>query len=103
MTDHQKAIASINDLLRQACADDLPEDVAAAMSRHIGAFVAEAQVRQRAGSTRTWLFPKFVWAAISILMLLAGVFLQGARVSSPLADRISSLKSALAGLETTRR
>ncbi len=103
MTDEHEQVANVDDLLRRACADDLPVEVAAGMGRRIDAFLADAQAGRQGTSGATWLLPRIAWAVIAILMLLAGALLQEARVSSPLADRISSLKAAIASLETTRR
>jgi len=86
--------ARVDDLLRQALPDDLPADVAAGMRERIVRFRA-AQVEGRApAAARAWLRRRTVWAALSILVLVAGIILQGARASSPLADRISALKTA---------
>jgi len=103
MIDQSKDVTNVDDLLRRACADDLPRDVAAAMSRQIEAFSAEAPAGRRTLLSRAWPLPRTAWAALSILMLVAGILLQGARAPSPLADRISSLKTASANLQPTRR
>ena len=98
----------IDDLLRQALADDLPADVEAGMRRRIERFreakaAAEATARERGAAGRAWLFRRTVWAALSILMLIAGILLQGAKSPSPLADRIASIKAAGSGVEQIRR
>jgi len=103
MTDQRQHITDVDDLLRRACADDLPDDVAAAMGRRVDAFLAGARVEQRTMSSRAWILPRFAWAALSILMLIAGLLLQGAKASTPLAGRIASVKTAYANLEETRR
>ena len=97
----------MDDLLRRALADDLPSDVASGMRDRIGRFRAATTTGEapEAGrsTARAWLFPRTVWAALSILMLIAGILLQGARSRSALADRISAIKTQYASLETTRR
>ena len=107
MNTGTKKNPEIDDLLRRALADDLPADVAAGMRDRIGRFRAaktggEAHDAGRAAA-RAWLFRRTVWAALSILMLIAGILLQGARSRSALADRISAIKAQYASLETTRR
>ena len=64
--------------------------------------VEDEAVREPAGAG-AWLFRRTVWAALSILLLAAGILLQGARASSPLADRISAIKTADLSLEQIRR
>jgi hypothetical protein len=96
----------VDELLREALHDDLPADVAAGMQERIDRFRA-GKTRER-DSPRTagagaWLFRRTVWAALAILLLVAGILLQGARASSPLADRISAIKTANLGLEQIRR
>jgi hypothetical protein len=86
--------ARVEELLRQALPDDLPADIAAGMRERIVRFRA-AQAEDRApGAGRAWLRRRTVWAALSLMILVAGIILQGARASSPLADRISALKTA---------
>ena len=94
----------MDEVLRKAFADDLPADVAAGMRERIRSFRAgKAKGEAASREAWAWLFRRGVWAALSILMLVAGILLQGAKASSPLANRISSLKSAYASLGTTRR
>jgi hypothetical protein len=97
---------AVDELLREALRDDLPADVAAGMRERIDGF--RAGKTQERDSPRTavagaWLFRRTVWAALSILMLAAGILLQGARASSPLAGRISQIKTASLSLEQIRR
>ncbi|MBN2409429.1 MAG: hypothetical protein JXE07_06800 [Candidatus Aminicenantes bacterium] len=103
MTDD--TVRKMDDLLRKALADDLPPDVAAGMRERIESFRAGKTMREAGPSAaaRAWLFGRGVWAALSILLLAAGILLQGKRTSSPLADRISSVKAVFASLETPRR
>lgn len=93
-------------LLREALADDLPDDVAAGMRARIARFRAA----KLAGATPSappaawaWLFRRGLWAALSVLMLVAGLLLQGGKPRSPLAERIAAVKTEFAGLDTTRR
>jgi len=96
-------IPTVDDLLKRTLAGELPPDVAAGMRRRIDRFRAERAAEGPPSSARTWLLPRTAWAALAVLMLMAGILLQGARVPSPLADRISSFKAAHAALEPTRR
>jgi len=96
----------VDELLREALRDDLPADVAAGMRERIDRFRAGKTRKSespRTAGTGAWLFRRTVWAALSILLLAAGILLQGARASSPLADRISAIKTANLSLERTRR
>jgi len=98
----------MDDLLRQALADDLPADVEAGMRRRIARFreaktEAGATRRERSAAARAWLFRRSVWAALSLLLLAAGILLQSGKASSPLADRIAAIKTEFASLEPTRR
>lgn len=96
----------LDELLRRALADDLPDDVAAGMRARIERFRAEnlagASTAAPSGAW-AWFLRRGVWATFSLLMLVAGLLLQGAKASSPLADRISAIKAEIASLETTRR
>jgi hypothetical protein len=97
----------LDELLKMAFVDDLPVDAAAGMRERIGRFReaktgGEAAARGRA-AVWEWLFRRSVWAALSILLLAAGILLQGRGSPSPLADRISAIKSQYASLGTTRR
>jgi hypothetical protein len=96
----------VDELLREALGDDLPAEVAAGMRERIDRFRA-GKTRERdsprTAGTGAWLFRRTVWAALSILLLVAGILLQGARASSPLADRISAIKTANLSLEQIRR
>jgi len=103
-----KKRAEIDDLLRRALADDLPAEVEAGMRRRIALFreakaAGEAKARERDAAARAWLFRRGVWAALSLLLLAAGILLQGGKASSPLADRIAAIKTEFASLEPTRR
>lgn len=94
----------VDELLREALRDDLPAGVAAGMRERIDVFRAgKTQERDSHRTAGAWLFRRTVWAALSILMLAAGILLQGARASSPLAGRISAIKTANLGLEQIRR
>ena len=93
----------MDDLLKKIFADDLPADVAAGMRGRIERFRAgrsEADVRATAWA---WFFSRSLWAALSVLMLVAGILLQGSKSRSPLADRIATVKIAQANLGLPRR
>lgn len=102
MTDKNKSGFDVDDLLRRALADDLPADVAGGMRRRIERFRAGATEKSAPAAAWAWLFRRSVWAALAVLMLVAGFLLQGARSRSPLADRISELKAAAVDFETPR-
>jgi hypothetical protein len=93
----------VDELLRQALRDDLPADAAAAMRERIDRFRAGKMNGRAPAVAGAWLFRRAVWAALSILLLAAGILLQGVRASSPLADRISAIKTANLSLEQIRR
>lgn len=103
MKSEQDRNARVDGLLRSALADDLPAEVAAGMRARIARARAEQADVRGPAPARSWLRPRTVWAALSILMLAAGILLQGAKASSPLADRISALKAAGLNPEDTRR
>jgi hypothetical protein len=103
-----KKSTKIDDLLRQALADDLPVEVEAGMRRRIERFreakaESGATKRERGAAARAWFFRRSVWAALSLLLLAAGILLQGGKASSPLSDRIAAIKTEFASLDTTRR
>ena len=93
---------ALDDLLRKAFADDLPGDVAGGMRDRIDGFRAQ-RMKERGVAAGVWPIWRTVWAALSILLLVAGILLQGTRASSPLADRISEIKTASLSLERIRR
>jgi hypothetical protein len=103
MSKKRRAAIDVEGLLKKTFPDDLPEDAAAAMRRRVERFRSEMAAEAKPLGPQVWLRRRGLWAALSVAMLLAGILLQGARASTPLADRITSLKAALAGLETTRR
>jgi hypothetical protein len=96
----------VDDLLRRAFADDLPEEVAAGMRRRIE---RSREMRTGDGASRrrsaawAWIFSRSVWAAISVLLLVAGILLQIGKSSSPLAERVAAIKAQYASLELPRR
>ena len=93
----------LEELIRVAFADDLPAEVEAGMRERVRRFRSDPARGARPSAAWACLSRRAVWAALSILMLVAGILLQGAKTGSPLADRISSVKSAYASLEPTRR
>ncbi len=98
--------AETDGLLRTALADDLPAEVEAGMRARIARFRAE-RTEGASGEAhafaRAWLARRGLWAALSVLMLLAGLLLQGSKASTPLGERIAALKTEFASLDTTRR
>lgn len=90
-------------LLRKVLADDLPADVEAAMRRRIARFRAGKERGGAAAAAWAWLARRGLWAALSVLMLVAGLLLQGAKASTPLGERIAAVKIEFASLDTTRR
>ena len=96
-------IPTVDDLLKRTLAGELPPDIAAGMRRRIDRFRAEKTNESALSSPGAWLLPRTVWAVLAVLMLMAGILLEGTGGSSPLADRISSFKAAYAALEQTRR
>jgi hypothetical protein len=96
----------VDDLLRRALADDLPEGVAAGMRRRIAHFREMKTGDEAAGrgaAARAWISRRSVWAAISVLLLVAGILLQIGKSSSPLAERVAAIKAQYASLELPRR
>jgi hypothetical protein len=93
----------VDGLLRRALADDLPAGVAAGMRARISRVRAVHEKSRAPAAAWGWLRKRTVWAVLSVLMLVAGIILQGAASSSPLADRIASLKTAGPGQGQTRR
>jgi len=96
MTEKNAKDTNMDRLLKRALADDLPADVAAGMRERVKRFReakagSKAEARGRA-TAWGWVFRRSVWAAISILLLAAGILFQGRGSSSALADRISAIK-----------
>ena len=86
--------AQVDELLRKALSDDLPAGVAARMRARIARIRAAREEGRAPKAAWAWLGRRTVWAALSVLVLVAGILLQGAGASSPLADRIAALKTA---------
>jgi len=103
MTVQHKDDTNMEDLLKKAFADDLPAEVAAGMRQRIERFRSGKARGEVPSAAWAWFFRRSVWVALSILMLFAGILLQGAKSSSPLADRISALKAEFSSVPTTRR
>lgn len=104
MNTPRRTVRDVDEMLRKALADDLPADVAEGMRERIDRFRAKRnEERETASGATAWFFRRTVWAALSILMLIAGILLQGARSPSPLADRIASIKAAGSSIEQIRR
>jgi hypothetical protein len=103
MNSKRRDIADLDDLLQRALADDLPAEVEAGMRARIEHFRSGKLGGRTQAAAWNWMFRRDVWAVLSILMLVAGILLQGTNASSPLAKRIVSIKTALTTLETIRR
>jgi len=91
MTAKQDESNGLDDLLRKALAVELPADVEAGMRERIALFRA-GTIRDE-GRTAAWLFPRSAWAVLSILMLAAGILLQGLGSRNPLAEKIAHIKA----------
>ena len=102
MTAKKEESQSLDDLLRKALADDLPADVAAGMRDRIDRFRAGTVRDEKRTAARAWFFRRTVWAALSVLMLIAGGLLQGSGSRNRLADRITQIKVEFSSLDTTR-
>jgi hypothetical protein len=108
MTEERKENMNrdLDELLRNALADDLPGDVAAGMRERIARFRAEklaGPAPSAPSAAWAWLFRRRLWAGLSILMLIAGLLLQGGKPRSALAERIAAIKTEYASFGTTRR
>ena len=82
---------AVDDLLKRAFADDLPDDAAAGMRARFARFRAGTMGEVAPAGAWGWLSRKRAWAALSVLMLVSGCLLQGLGSRNALADRISSL------------
>jgi len=103
MNDQRNSGRDLEELIRAALADDLPAEVEAGMRERVRRFRTDPGRGARPSVAWAFLARRAVWAALSILMVVAGFLLQGAGTGSPLADRISSVKTAYASLEPPRR
>jgi hypothetical protein len=103
MNDKRNGGPDLEQLIRAAFADDLPDEVEAGMRERVRRFRSDPSKGAKLSTAWAFLSRRAVWAALSILMLVAGILLQGSGTGSPLADRISSVKSAYASLEPARR
>jgi hypothetical protein len=92
----------LDDLLKDALADDLPAEVEAGMRGRIDLFRAAKTGRVERAAPRTQLSPRIAWAILSVLMLVSGILLQGLGSRNTLADRITHIKAEIARAETAR-
>ncbi len=92
----------LDELLKKVLADDLPADVETGLRGRISRFRVEAKDTELA-LRRTRPRWRIVWAAASVLMLVSGGLLEGLQTRSPLAERISSVMTAVSEIESTRR
>lgn len=92
----------LDKILKRALADDLPADAEAGMRRTIARFrektmKGEAEGGERAtraaGAAWIWILGRGAAAVLSILMLLAGILLQGRGSRNDLAGRIARVKT----------
>jgi hypothetical protein len=102
MTAKKQEGRGLDDLLKRSLADDLPAGVAAGMRDRIDRFRAGTIRDEKRTAARAWFFRRAVWAALSVLMLVAGGLLQGLGSRNRLADRISVLKAEFSSLDSTR-
>jgi hypothetical protein len=86
----------LDELLKRALPDDLPADAAAGMRERLARFRERTVRREERTPSRTLLFPRGAWAALSVLILISGGLLQGRGARNPLSDRISLIKTRLA-------
>ena len=100
MTAKKHEVTGLDGLLKRALADDLPADVAAGMRDRIDRFREGTMRDERRTTAWAWLSRRTVWAILSVLMLLSGIFLQGSRAPSPLADRITQVKAEFGSTES---
>ncbi len=103
MTEKRTDTRDLEGLFKAVFADDLPAEVEAGMRERVRRFRTGNGTSERPASAWALISRRAVWAALSFLMLIAGILLQGTNSRSHLADRISSVKSAYASLETPRR
>jgi len=99
----RKVGKNLDEFLKETFVDDLPPDVAVGMRERIERF--RAGKTKSAATSAAWalILRRSAWAVLSILVLVAGILLQGSKSSSPLSDRISALKAEFSSFSTTRR
>jgi hypothetical protein len=93
MTVKRDECKDLDGLLKKALADDLPVDVEAGMRESIRNFRARTTKGETLTPAWSWLSRRSAWAALSVLLLIAGILLQGLGSGSPLADRIAHIKA----------
>ena len=94
MTEKEGSNQGVDDLLKRVLADDLPAGVEAGMRERIVRFREGTEKRgEPAGAAWTWLLGRGAAAVLSILMLVAGILLQGLGSQSSLAERITRVKA----------
>jgi len=93
--------AGLDELLKAALADDLPDDAAAGMAERITAFRARMK-EEKGPAAPFWLFRRGILATLAILMFIAGFLLQGFRARSPLADGIALIKTGISNSDSQR-
>ena len=94
MTEKERSNQGVDDLLKRVLADDLPAGVEAGMRERIVRFREGTEKRgEPAGAAWTWLLGRGAAAVLSILVLVAGILLQGLGSRSSLAERITRVKA----------
>jgi hypothetical protein len=85
----------IEDLLKKTLPDDLPPEVAAGMRDRLDRFREQRTGRDRRPSSLfPFLVPRGAWASVSLMMLVSGGFLQALGARSPVADRLSAIRTS---------
>lgn len=102
MTAEKNQDKRLDDLLKDALADDLPNEVAAGMRNRIAAFRVRTAGEEKSSAAFFWLFRKGLWAFLAIGMLASGFLLQGLKVPNPLADRIALIKTEISNPDLVR-
>jgi hypothetical protein len=93
MSEREGANTGVDDLLKRVFADGLPADVEAGMRASIVRFREGTAKDREANAAWAWLLRRGAVAILSILMLAAGILLQGLGSRSSLAERISQVKA----------
>ncbi len=93
MTAKKHEGTGLDDLMRKALAGELPADVETGMRRRIERFRAGMIDDERRTAARARLFPRSAWAVLAVLLLAAGILLQGLGSRNALAEKIAQIKA----------